>query len=429
MHTLTDFLQKNTARGNQDKYLELVGIDLSQATDHEIKLLIEYIQTKDLKIISFAGTHLDQCTPSRLQEIFTEVSASKTIKNLDLSDNNFGQASEEVIKVLGEVIKNDGIEQLSLEKNDLAGGRAVTFLKSLLSNNPNTKNVGFSFNQLGSLSPENITSLNEVWKTAKLTKLDLTYNDLEQLDGKALSEFMLGLAFIGTLKELSLVGNQFSDGKINAVTAFLLKHKQISKLRLASCDLVNNEPEGWEKFLEAMQSTKIKVLDISANGLGYLASAYADSEESNKFLLNFVGKCTFLQDLNISNNEIPKDMAIALLRKLLPRNDSKVSAENYRYGFTNTCEETQKMINKYVYVLKKEEKPALPQESKAQTRNSIAFYPMLILFSEDNKTLSMQPLLLRQPGNYPDDFTENHEQNPKELVAKDQQRSVKTIKH
>ena len=222
--------------------------------------------------------------------IFQALSEIKTLKILDLQDNNL---TDDVAEILAEVItENASLSGLNLAHNNFQSSAIV--ILNALKGTSKLKALDLSYNNMtGKIADD----LSEVIKcNTSLTQLCLAGNDLKS----STCVILQALKGHSGLKKLDLSENGLTNLVVENLADVIKSNTSLEKLHLADNELKSSA----SVILKSLKATStLNTLDLTNNTMKCdVAGDLADVIETN----------TFLENLHLANNDLKSSAAVVL---------------------------------------------------------------------------------------------------------------------
>ncbi|XDV53588.1 hypothetical protein PO909_022058 [Leuciscus waleckii] len=234
--------------------LDLSGNNITESKLKKISPLLEHPQCKLQKLVERDYFSDGGCTV-----LSSALRSNPCLRELDLSENNFGDLG---VKVISSLLADP---QCKLEKLELRscwiwdGGCAD--LSSALRSNPSLRELDLSGNNFGNAGVKQLSDL-LADQQCKLEKLGLRSCNISD---EACADLSSALRSNLSLRELGLSENKITDSGMKQLSD-LLKHPQckLEKLEIKSCYISNR---GCADLSSALRSnpSHLRELDLSGN--------------------------------------------------------------------------------------------------------------------------------------------------------------------
>ncbi|CAG8647880.1 15920_t:CDS:2 [Cetraspora pellucida] len=261
--------------------------------------LTNYLDTKTtFSKLNYKQDVISCVTAKHLESALKE---NKTLIDLDISSNSISSEAGKVL--VGALKQNRTLRSLNLKNNNIGSEAGEALAEILINTNQTLTSVNLGLTCIGS---KTVKSLVKGFNKVCLLNLDLSYNNINPEESKALLE---ALETNTTLKCLNLSHNCMNLECGKKLAKSLKINKTLVNLKLIHCNISFEVVKILEETLK--QNKTLTHLDLSNNNISF------DAELILAKILEFNHALT---NLNLSHNEFNVEAGEALARALEKNN-------------------------------------------------------------------------------------------------------------
>ena len=307
----------------QKELLALQDIDFSKETPSAILELAEYIRTADPPIqeIVLRRTHLAECRWESLSVLFDVIETCPGMK-LDLTNNNLGKSSSEILMPLTQALEKSQIAELKFSGNPLSPDRA-DFFASFLTMFKNENLITFinTADEFNELPVEAIIEFFKAINASSLQKLTLTSAlKLSRLTAGQWEEAVYLLESSKALRTLYLKVAEDDPALLENLLQRLLQNSMLKEFGIEPNPFSFLDEKQCEEILTTVNTRGVlRELDLSNMSLQALIDK---SPLYLSVITDFISHCK-LRSLSISNNGLSAENTHAIFSAVMVNKEIK----------------------------------------------------------------------------------------------------------